>query len=351
MYIPRTPVKSKAKPRARGRDTAAKEKTFQKIFGKEKILLAKRVGIVYKYSTQLNFFTMKKYLLPLAVAALCGFPTASALDAESVQVTFKAKPGDLKVERLNLPTPGADVFNGKDMGKRVDDGQIWHFVRVPLTVEGKAKGGKSPNFIPELKVHIYTVFVAAKGETPIMLDKEITYVDIPLTPQNGNNPSKNDINVGVFISPSNAVKILDEPNKVDFSNKLAAVAVEASFHDASCINKEVEPAVVISHDLASKLNGTWWKKNAKNKNGAALSSIAETPYAPFYAPMFPATSPMYGAAAPTASSSATGDSTTGMDDTTSTPSATDTATDTATDDGTDDMTTGKGKKKKNKKNK
>lgn len=292
---------------------------------------------------------MKKYLFPLAVAALCGFPTASALDAEAVQVTFKAKPGDLKVERLNLPTPGVDIFNGKDMGKRVDDGQMWHFVRIPLTVEGKAKG-KSPNFIPELKVHIYTVFVAGKGESPIMIDKEITYVDVPLTPQSGNGPSKNDINVGVFISPSNAVKILDEPNKVDFSNKLAAVAVEATFNGASCINKEVEPAVVISHDLANKLNGTWWKKTAKNKNGAALSSIAETPYAPFYAPMFPATSPMFGGDSPIGVAPSAGDTSTGMDDTASTPAA-DTTADTSADDSTDEATTGKGKKKKNKKNK
>lgn len=294
---------------------------------------------------------MKKYLLPLAVAALGSSLTASALDAEHVRVSFKAKGSDLKVETINTPVPGVDVFNTK----RNEGSAPWYCIRIPLTVEGIAKNsttGKGPNFVDQLKVHVYAVFTAGKGETPIMLDKEVTYVDIPLNPSNSSDkPSKGEMYAGVFISPSNASKILGDPSKIDFGNKLAAVAIEATYKDSPCIKDEGEQAVVISHDLDSKLNGKWWKKNAKNKTGAVLNAISETPFAPFYAPAFPATSPLFGPAE--SGASASGGSGSGTDSGSSTyPSSSSTADDTATDT-TDDSSaedTGK-KKKKNKKNK
>ncbi len=289
---------------------------------------------------------MKKYLFSLAVAALCGLPTASAVDADHVRVTFKSKGSELKVEAINTPVPGVDLFNTKRGG---DASQTWHYVRVPLTVEGKAKGAdKGPNFVDELKVHVYMVFAAGKGETPIMLDKEITYVEIPL--QGG----KSDINAGVFISPANASKILGDPSKIDFSNKLAAVAVEASFKGASCINTEVEPAVVLSHELNSKLNGAWWKKNANNKTGAVLNAISETPFAPFYGTLFPATKPLYGDADGAGSSAPTGGDSTlpSTPSTDYTPSSATGSDDSSTDAAEDGASAGKkGKKNKKSKNK
>ena len=296
---------------------------------------------------------MKKYLLPLAVAALGSSLTASALDAEHVRVSFKAKGSDLKVETINTPVPGVDVFNTK----RNEGSAPWYCIRIPLTVEGIAKNsttGKGPNFVDQLKVHVYAVFTAGKGETPIMLDKEVTYVDIPLNPSNSSDkPSKGEMYAGVFISPSNASKILGDPSKIDFSNKLAAVAVEVTYKDSPCIKDEGEQAVVISHDLDSKLNGKWWKKNAKNKTGAALNAISETPFAPFYAPVFPATSPLYGAAAGGVSGSGT-DSSSDSGSTYPSSSSTSTADDTTSADTTDDTSaedSGKKKGKKNKKNK
>lgn len=290
---------------------------------------------------------MKKYLLPLAVAAFGSSLTASALDAEHVRVSMKAKGSDLKVETINTPVPGVDVFNSK----RTEASAPWYCIRIPLTVEGIAKNnptGKGPTFVDELKVHVYAVFTAGKGEDPIMLDKEVTYVDIPLSPSNSaDKPSKGEMNAGVFISPSNAAKILGEPSKIDFGNKLSAVAVEVTYKDSPCIKDDGEQAVVISHDLDSKLNGKWWKKNSKNKSGAVLSAISETPFAPFYAPVFPATSPLFG--------SATGSvpAVSGGEDSGSTyPSSS--ASDTTSSDATDDTATedtGKKKGKKNKKNK
>lgn len=293
---------------------------------------------------------MKKYLLPLAVAVFGSSLTASALDAEHVRVSFKPKNSDLKVETVNTPVPGVDVFNTK----RNEGSAPWYCIRIPLTVEGIAKNsptGKGPNFVDELKVHVYVVFSAGKGETPIMLDKEVTYVEIPLNPSNSaDKPSKGEVYAGVFLSPSNASKLLGDPAKIDFGNKLAAVAVEATYKDSPCIKSEDEQAVVISHDLDSKLNGKWWKKTAKNKTGAVLNAISETPFAPFYAPAFPATSPLFGPATGSSSDSGTdsGSSTYPSSSTTSTSTADDTTTDTGDDSSAEDS--GK-KKKKNKKNK
>lgn len=313
-----------------------------------KFLLAKAGGIVYNYSTHQTFDVMKKYLLPLAVAACCGFSTASATDAEHVQVTLKAKNSDLKVETISTPTPGVDVFNTR----RSDASAPWYCLRIPVTVEGKGGGAKGPNFVDKLKVHVYAVFTAGKGEDPVLLDKEITYVEIPLTPSSSDKPSKGEMNVGVFISPSNAAKILGDGNgKLDFSNKLAAVAIEATHHDNPCMNTKEDQAVVVSHELESRLNGKWWKKTAKHQCGAVLNAISETPFAPFYAPAFPATSPLYGpadGAAGAVPSSTGGMSTSGTSDT---DSSADTTTETEDDSAAE--TTGKGSKKgkKNKKNK
>lgn len=284
---------------------------------------------------------MKKYLFSLAVAALCGMPIASAVDADHVRVTFKAKGSELKVESVNMPVPGVDLFNTKRGG---DASQTWHYVRVPLSVEGKAKDAdKGPNYVDELKVHVYVLFSTGKGETPLMLDKEITYVEIPM--QGG----KCEMNAGVFISPYNANKILGDSGKGDLSGKLAAVAVDATFKGASCMHTEVEPAVVLSHDLNGKLNGAWWTKKWDNKSGASLSAISETPFAPFYGTLFPATKPLYGSA-DASGSSVMPSSTPSTDYTPSSATGSDSTDSTATDTTDDSASTGK-KGKKNKKNK
>lgn len=313
-----------------------------------KILLAKAGGIVYKYSIYQTFAVMKKYLLPLALAAFGGSLTASALEAEHIQVALAAKATELKVETVNPPVPAVDLFGTK----RTAAVAPWYCVRVPLQVQGKARGSKKPDLVDKMQVRVYVVFVESKTADPIMLGKEITYVDIPLNPGTpSDKPSEGDMVAGVFISPADAAKILGGASKIDFSNKLVAVAVDATHKDEPCMKAEAptDQAVVIRHEWESKLNGKWWlKKSKKNaKAGAVLRAISETPFAPFYAPAFPATSPLYGPAEDSAPKMGE-DGTDSLDG--SGASTSSSADDTAAGDDTPAEETGK-KRGKNKKNK
>lgn len=237
---------------------------------------------------------MKNLLFPLAVAAFCGLPVASALNADNARVTLDvSNGGDLRVESIAPMT----IFGGKDAKQsRTDKSTTWQYVTIPVKVEAKCKGDRTPNFVDELKVHVYAVFGGEKGDEPIMLDKEITYVDIPVSGKSGGKISEGHMNVGVFISPANACKIMNSNNKVELGDKLVAVAIEASFHDSPCIAADSEPFAVVDAKYKQKLTGAWWKKTSKNKQGAELSAISETPFAPFYAPVFPPTKPLYGSA-------------------------------------------------------
>lgn len=256
---------------------------------------------------------MKKSLLSLAVAAFLGLPVASALNAEFANVSLDAKPGDLKVETVSY---AGSPIAGK--AKADDELTTWQYVVIPLKVDGKCRGDHYPNFLGELKVHIYAAFDGGKDADPVLLDKEITYVEIPLPGKSSENKdwSCGTMNAGIFISPANASKILGSANKgTKLKDKLIAVAVDASFDGTSCMHPTKEPFVIIDTKYKQKLTGSWWKKSSKNKGGAELSSIAESPFAPFYAPVFPATKPLFGSAK---AAGTTGSGTAGMG-TTGTP--------------------------------
>ena len=286
---------------------------------------------------------MKNLLLPLAVAAFCGLPVASALNADNARVTLDvSNGGDLRVESISPMT----VFGGKEAKQsRTDKSTTWQYVTIPLKVEAKCKGDRSPNYVDELKVHVYAVFGGEKGDEPIMLDKEITYVDIPVNGKSGGKLSEGHMNAGIFISPANASKIINSNSKVELGDKLIAVAIEASFHDSPCIAGDTEPFAVVDSKYKQKLTGAWWKKSSKNKQGAELSAISETPFAPFYAPVFPPTKPLYGSAE--GGSSYTGSSSSSSSaDTEDSSSADSTVSDTDTT--ATSTTTGTGKKSKKK---
>ena len=265
---------------------------------------------------------MKNLLFPLAMAAFCGLPVASALNADNARVTLDVSTGsDLRVESISPMM----IFGGKEAKQaRSDKSSVWQYVTIPVKVEAKCKGDRSPNFVDELKIHVYAVFDGGKDADPIMLDKEITYVDIPVNSKSSGKTSEGDMNVGIFISPANASKIINSNDKVELGNKLLAVAIEASFHDSPCIASDTEPFAVVDAKYKQKLTGAWWKKTSKNKQGAELSAISETPFAPFYAPLFPPTKPLYSSAAGSSSAAAVDDadtasgSTVGEDDTTPT---------------------------------
>lgn len=246
---------------------------------------------------------MKRISLLLTVAALCGLNQASAVSADYAQAELKLKPSGAQVEQI---VPRAEYFVTKDTNKAVNP--AWHYVRIPYALEGKCRdASKLPLYVDELKVHAYLVFAADKeGKKLIMLDKEITYVNIPLTQKVDSSENKN-VQAAVFISPSDAARICaDESSKVDkvdLKDRLAAVAVEFKFKDASCLKPDTEQSVLVNKKLKNRLSAKWWTKEDKKGVGARLCSIAETPFAPFYAPTFPPTSPMYGstaAAAPVA---------------------------------------------------
>lgn len=243
---------------------------------------------------------MKRISLLLTVATLCGLNQASAISADYAQAELKLKASGAQVEQI---VPRAEYFVSKDTNKAVNP--AWHYVRIPYALEGKCRdASKLPLYVDELKVHAYLVFTADKeGKKMIMLDKEITYVNIPLTPKQESSENKN-VQAAVFISPADAARICaDESSKVDkvdLKDRLAAVAVEFKFKDASCLKPDTEQDVLVNKKIKTRLSAKWWTKEDKKGVGARLCSIAETPFAPFYAPTFPPTSPMYGSSAASA---------------------------------------------------
>ena len=251
---------------------------------------------------------MKRFFLPIAVAALCGLPQAAAISADYAQAELTLKAGDAQVEQV---VPRTEYFASKDTAKSINP--AWHFVRIPYSLQGKSRGDKTPLYVDELKVHAYLVFAVGKdGEKLILVDKEITYVNIPLSPKGDVSENKN-VQAAVFISPSDAARICgsgsSKVEKVDLGGKLAAVAVEFKFKDADCGKPEADADVLVNKKMKNKLKKGWWKKEDKAGIGVQLRAISETPFAPFYAPAFPATSPMYGEASGssyTSSSSSSG---------------------------------------------
>lgn len=250
---------------------------------------------------------MKRLFLPIAVAALCGLPKAAATSADYAQALLTLKPNDAQVEQV---VPRAEYFASKDSGKAINP--AWHYVRIPYTLLGRCReSDKTPLYVDELKVHAYLVFAVGgkDSEKLIMLDKEITYVNIPLTPKAGESENKN-VQAAVFISPSDAARICgagtSKVDKVDLAGKLAAVAVEFKFKGADCVKPDTEVDVLVNKKMKNRLKAGWWKKEDKNGIGVQLRAISETPFAPFYAPAFPATSPMYGTADAPASYSPAG---------------------------------------------
>ena len=251
---------------------------------------------------------MKRFFLPIAVAALCGLPEAAAISADYAQAELTLKANDAKVEQV---VPRTEYFATKDSAKNINP--AWHFVRIPYSLQGKSRGDKTPLYVDELKVRAYLVFAVGKdGEKLILVDKEITYVNIPLSPKGDVSENKN-VQAAVFISPSDAARICgsgsSKVEKVDLGGKLAAVAVEFKFKDADCGKPEADADVLVNKKMKNKLKKGWWKKEDKAGIGVQLRAISETPFAPFYAPAFPATSPMYGEASGssyTSSSSSSG---------------------------------------------
>ena len=239
---------------------------------------------------------MKKLAQAFLVAALGGSFFASALDATNAQVELGKVGTSLAVERAGLPggyfaAPGAK--KGPSAKGESTTG-AWQYFSIPLKIEGLAKGGDKPHYVPALTVTIYGVFKAvSKDDSPLLLSTKMTYVDIPL-----DKSGKGEFEVAAFISPADAQKMVGEKDKPDLAGRLQAFAVEVEFNGNNCVKRGTEPFAIFDGSLKRSLgdSGRWWKKNGKT-NGARLQCISETPYAPFYGSRYPATRPIYGPAA------------------------------------------------------
>lgn len=299
---------------------------------------------------------MKRFFLPLIMTAICGLHQAyAAPDAESAKAELKLKAKDLKFEEI-IPRDmdGSTYFTFNKNKKGASP--AWFYMPIPYELRGEcpAKDGRPdyPLYVPELKVHVYCLFDMGKksgGKKTkfIMIDKEITYVDIPLPSKDSAKKEglNKEVYAAVFVSPADAARLGDEStsqsdkadkiSKVEFGKNLAAVAVEFRVGDVEVSVsdfKKNNPKGIVKSDYANVLNDGWWK--LENKSVIDLKSIAETPFAPFYAAVFPPTANLYGAP-DSASSSGVADSS----GDTYVPSA-------ATEDAPAEETAGTGSKKK-----
>lgn len=282
---------------------------------------------MYKYSTPLFFLTMKRFFLPLAMTALCGLQQAiAAPDAESVEVELKLKASDAKFLEI-VPKDMADA-NYFNFETRKTPSPAWFYMPIQYELRGEcaSKDGKPdyPLYVPELKVHVYCLFDMGKktggksaGKTKfVMIDKEITYVDIPLPDRDSSKKEglNKKVYAAVFVSPADAARLGDEAvsksdkadkiSKVDFGKNLAAIAVEFRVGDVEVsigeFKKKNPKGIVVKKEYANTLNDGWWK--LENTSVIDLKSIAETPFAPFYAAAFPPTANLYGTPDSTSSS-------------------------------------------------
>lgn len=223
---------------------------------------------------------MKRVLFTIFAIAASAATTASAVDATSVNVTLQAKGTSTKIEKMAPPQTG--TFPGTGLSTQPVVG--WQVVNIPVKVEAKAKGGKSPNFINSLT---FTAHLLIEGEgkdaKPIKLSKKITYVDIPVS---GGDIAKTEMSVGVFIPPSSAVRI-NEKGRGDLKGKLLGVALEANFNGKQCMNTGEPRHVIFDNTTKKKLSDEWWNKNWA-ETGAVACSIDETPYAAFAGTFYPA---------------------------------------------------------------
>jgi len=270
---------------------------------------------------------MKSNLLSLTIAAmLCCMPfAASARDAgRSVGAQFDT----IVPSKLGFkPLPSGRLSFGLESAS-ADECQ-WQVLNIPVRIGArkvKANNGDkvTPNYVSAMTFHVYLCIDPVnatdkegkpidKKKRPIVLDKEITYVDIPLKKAQGATlvgETKTDavatINVGVFLSPADIRRIVEKDSaeyedpkgaKAQPEIKLLAVAMEAEYNDSKCWfrdKKAKEDDIKVSADIKSWLPDKWWKKGSATTRGASLRSINETPFAASFYPTYCATRPMYG---------------------------------------------------------
>ncbi len=265
-----------------------------------------------------------KHAFLTCCAAVCSALGAAAVDATSALVWIEKsadRPGAVNFAEVN----NSAIPEAK---QHTPQARTWQYVRVPLHFEGSVKEGKQyPHFLPEVRVKLTVVVetVDEKGQTRtsgssdgvprfVMLQKEMTCVDIPLVKSTRSNAAEAVMNVGMFISPADAYKLSMKDGAL--AGKVAAVAIECKFKRADSTeyvvcspkdeklkhpktNEDVYAAFVFSHDadLKKMLKPRWWSKDAGNTLGTAPRAISETPFALNFNTLgFPTSRPIVGPA-------------------------------------------------------
>ena len=164
---------------------------------------------------------MKSALFTIFAGAVCAAMTATATDATSVRVTLNAKGSSTKIEKLGMP----QTFGFPGQGLTSQPITPWQVVNIPVQIEAKAKGDDSAHFVSQLTFKAHLLVEA--GDKRVVLSKEITYVDIPLS--GSGDVTKTEMSVGVFIPPSTAIR-LNKKGKGDLKGKLLGVAIETEFN-------------------------------------------------------------------------------------------------------------------------
>lgn len=266
---------------------------------------------------------MKRFFLSLAVAAMCSLNLAHAIPcATTVEAKFNMAKQEVKFQKIE-PLSGGYEFNVRDKKKVTK--LSWYYLPIRYELTGFVKPSKNnpvpyPLYVDELKVHVYLLFYMGRddkgGDKYVKLDKEITYVEIPLTEyEQGNNKGMNkEVYAAVFLSPMDVIKLSEmmesgnnHSKKYDdavnvMKNQLVAVAVEFMFKGAECSNseskKKLKKGLVAETGNAGRVYDGWWNRGESSE--VKLRAINETPFAPFYSAAFPATASLYGAGTPAA---------------------------------------------------
>lgn len=240
---------------------------------------------------------MKNIFLSLVAALAIGSFASPALDATAIKVAL----GDTnKIELFKLDSLPSVPMSSYAKKMDAPSGE-WYVVNIPLRIKARAGKEKEPDFVPAVTVHAYVAFESYDPESGkpklVMLNKEVTYTDIPVDKKDGMDKVGKPM-IGVFISPSSAKK-LNEIGRVGdlLKGKLKAVAIEATFNGKNCLDVSDGKAVtsyVIDNKYKTKFSGKWWKSAKAGTAGARLLSVAETPYAPFVGSNYPSVKPLFG---------------------------------------------------------
>ena len=223
---------------------------------------------------------MKRALFTIFAIAAGAAMTASAVDATAVKVTLQAKGTSTKIEKMGAPQTGTFPGSGLSTQPVVN----WQVVNIPVKIEAKAKGDKSPHFVNAITFTAHLLIEGdGKDAKPVKLSKKITYVDIPVS---GGDIAKTEMSVGVFIPPSSAVRI-NEKGRGDLKGKLLGVAIEAEFDGKQCMKSGEPRHAIFDNTTKKKLSEEWWTKSWA-ETGAVACSIDETPYAALAGNFYPA---------------------------------------------------------------